>query len=46
MNFKFSPVDPSIVYIPEKGGEIKVFDLSTNKFLPDFVEHPLEAPEV
>jgi glucose/arabinose dehydrogenase len=38
INFKFSPVNPSIVYIPEKGGEIKVFDLSTKTFLPDFVD--------
>ena len=38
MAFEFAPQDPSVVYIAEKGGRIRVFDLDTGSFLPDFID--------
>jgi hypothetical protein len=34
----FAPQDPSLMFIPEKGGRIRVFDQDTGNFLPDFVD--------
>ena len=38
MAFEFAPQDPSLVYVAEKGGRIRVFDLDSNTFLADFVD--------
>ena len=38
MAFEFAPHDPSLVFIPEKAGRIRVFDLDSGSFLPDFVD--------
>jgi hypothetical protein len=38
MTFEFAPHDPSVVFIAEKGGRIRVYDLDTGAFLPDFVD--------
>ena len=38
IDFVFSPIDPDIVYIAEKGGRIRVYDLEADRFLPDFVD--------
>ena len=37
IRFEFSPQDPSLLYIAEKGGVIKVFDIDTGSFLPDLL---------
>ena len=38
MAFEFAPQDPSLVFVAEKGGRIRVFDLDSNSFLPDFID--------
>ena len=38
MAFEFAPYDSSLVFIPEKAGRIRVFDLDSGSFLPDFVD--------
>src|SRR5262245_29961641 len=35
--FEFARQDPSLIYIAEKGGRIRVFDQDTGNFLPDFI---------
>ena len=37
LDFVFSPTDPDILYIAEKGGRIRVYDLAEDRFLPDFI---------
>ncbi len=36
--FEFAPHDESLLFIAEKGGAIKVFDLGTNSYRPDFID--------
>ena len=38
ITFEFAPQDPSLIFIAEKGGRIRVFDQDTGSFLPDFVD--------
>ena len=38
IRFEFAPQDPSLLYIAEKGGVIKVFDLDTHSFLPNLID--------
>jgi len=38
IDFAFSPADPDIVFIAEKGGRIRVFDLGENAFRADFID--------
>ena len=38
IDFVFSPTDPDILYIAEKGGRIRVYDLAEDRFLPDFID--------
>jgi hypothetical protein len=36
--FEFAPQDPSLMYIAEKGGVIKVYDTDTSTFLAPFID--------
>ena len=36
--FEFAPQNPALMFIAEKGGVIKVYDLGAESFLPDFVD--------
>lgn len=38
LRFEFSPLDSSLMYIVEKGGAIKVFDMDTKKYVSTFVD--------
>jgi glucose/arabinose dehydrogenase len=46
MAFEFAPQDPSVVYIAEKGGRIRVFDLDTGSFLPDFIDLTAQVNDI
>ncbi|MGE0743915.1 MAG: Ig-like domain-containing protein [Rhodospirillales bacterium] len=43
MRLEFSPHDPSIVFIPQKDGVLRVFDLDTGTYLPNFVNLSAEV---
>ena len=38
LSFKFSPQDPSLIYVAEKGGVIKVFDIDTGAQQSTFID--------
>src|SRR5262245_42802598 len=38
LSFKFSPADPSLLYVAEKGGVIKVFDIDTGAQQSTFID--------
>ena len=38
LSFKFSPQDPSLIYVAEKGGVIKVFDVDTGAQQSTFID--------
>ena len=38
MSFEFSPQDPSLLYVAEKGGVIKVFDIDTGAQQSTFID--------
>lgn len=36
--FEFSPLDPSLIYVAEKGGKIEVYDVDTGSFQSTFID--------
>ncbi len=46
IKFEFSPVDPSIVYVAEKGGLIKIYDIETGAFQNNFLDLRAEVNNI
>ena len=44
--FEFSPRDPSLIYVAEQGGMIKVYDFDTNSFRAPFIDLRTEVNQI